>query len=157
MLSTPIPVYSPKLPIPTSYPCLYKGDFPPTHSPTSLWRDIEPSQDPGLSPSFDASQGHPLLHMQLEPWVPPFVFFGWWSLGAIRGLVGWYCCSSYGITNPFSSISPSPTSSTGVPRSVWRLTAGILIRISKALTESLRRHPYQASVNFNVLHACVSW
>jgi hypothetical protein len=28
--------------------------------------------------SIDAWQGHPLLHMQLEPWVPPCVLFGWW-------------------------------------------------------------------------------
>jgi hypothetical protein len=38
-----------------------------------------------------------------------------WSLGALGGLVGWYYCSSYGVTNPFSSFSPSPRSSIGVP------------------------------------------
>jgi hypothetical protein len=26
---------------------------------------------------IDDRLGHPLLHMQLEPWVPPYVFFGW--------------------------------------------------------------------------------
>ena len=30
------------------------------------------------SPPIDARQCHPLLHMQLEPWVPPCVIFGWW-------------------------------------------------------------------------------
>jgi hypothetical protein len=27
---------------------------------------------------IDIYQGHPLLHMQMEPWVPPCVLFGWW-------------------------------------------------------------------------------
>jgi hypothetical protein len=30
------------------------------------------------SPPIDDRLGHPLLHMQLEPWVPPCDFFGWW-------------------------------------------------------------------------------
>jgi hypothetical protein len=33
---------------------------------------------PRTSPLTDAQQGHSLLHIQLEPWVPPCVFFGWW-------------------------------------------------------------------------------
>ena len=42
------------------------------------------------SQAFDAQQGHPVLHMQLEPWVPPCVLFGWlfssWELSG-EGLV----------------------------------------------------------------------
>jgi hypothetical protein len=38
------------------------------------------------------------------------------SLGALWGLVSWYCCSSYGVAIPFSSFSPSFNSSIGVPR-----------------------------------------
>jgi hypothetical protein len=30
------------------------------------------------SPPIDAQQGHPLLHLQLEPWVPPCVLLIWW-------------------------------------------------------------------------------
>jgi hypothetical protein len=30
------------------------------------------------SPPIDTQQGHPPLHMQLEPWVAPCVLFGWW-------------------------------------------------------------------------------
>jgi hypothetical protein len=30
------------------------------------------------SPRIDIRLGHPLIHMQLEPWVPPCVPFGWW-------------------------------------------------------------------------------
>jgi hypothetical protein len=30
------------------------------------------------SPPIDDPLGHPLLHIQVEPHVPPCVFFGWW-------------------------------------------------------------------------------
>jgi hypothetical protein len=30
------------------------------------------------SPFIDVPQGHPLQHMQLEPWVTPCLIFGWW-------------------------------------------------------------------------------
>jgi hypothetical protein len=35
-------------------------------------------------------------------------------LGVLGGLVGQYCCSSYGVANPFSSFSTSPNSSIGI-------------------------------------------
>jgi hypothetical protein len=70
------------------------------------------------SPPIDGRQGHPLLHMQLEPWVSPCVLFGWrfssWKLWS-RGLIGWYCCSSYGVASPFRSFSPFSISSIGDP------------------------------------------
>ena len=34
--------------------------------------------EPRVSPPIDALQGYTLLNMQLEPWVAPCVFFGWW-------------------------------------------------------------------------------
>jgi hypothetical protein len=33
---------------------------------------------PRVSFPTDVQQGHPLLYMRLEPWVPLCVFFGWW-------------------------------------------------------------------------------
>jgi hypothetical protein len=55
------------------------------------------------SPLIGVQQGHPLLHTQLEPWVPPCVLFGWWlgpekawcpSVGECQdreaGWVGWW-------------------------------------------------------------------
>jgi hypothetical protein len=33
---------------------------------------------PRASSPIDAQQGHPLLHIQLEPWVPPYILLGWW-------------------------------------------------------------------------------
>ena len=43
------------------------------HCPTLGPRDFI---EPRASPPIDAQQGHPLLHMRLEPWVPPCVLFG---------------------------------------------------------------------------------
>ena len=31
------------------------------------------------SPPIAVRQGHPLLHMYLEPWLPPCTLLGWWS------------------------------------------------------------------------------
>jgi hypothetical protein len=48
---------------------------PPSHSPT-LGRGA--FLGPRASSPIDAGPGHPLLHIWLEPWVPPCVLFGWW-------------------------------------------------------------------------------
>ena len=51
---------------------------------------IEPSQDQGPLILFMPILCHPLLHIQLEPWVPPCVLFGWWfSLRELWGWSGW--------------------------------------------------------------------
>ena len=69
------PFWKPLSPSPS--PCIPTHPFPipyigiPLHWVSSILRTK------GLF-SHDGQQGHPLLHMQLEPWVPPFVFFGWW-------------------------------------------------------------------------------
>jgi hypothetical protein len=34
---------------------------------------------PRASPPVDGRLGHPMLHMWPATWVPPCVFFGWWS------------------------------------------------------------------------------
>jgi hypothetical protein len=56
--------------------------YPPTHSclptlefPYTGNRAFSGSR---ASPPIDDWQGHPLLHMQLDPWVSPGVLFGWW-------------------------------------------------------------------------------
>jgi hypothetical protein len=36
-------------------------------------------------------------------------------LGALRGLDGWYCCSSYEVANPFGSFRPFFKSFIGIP------------------------------------------
>jgi hypothetical protein len=47
----------------------------PTHSPTMGHGAL---MGPKASSLIDAWQGHPLLCMQLDPWVPPCVFLCWW-------------------------------------------------------------------------------
>jgi len=66
-------------PTPSCFPSL---TFPYTGDP--------PLTGPRASPPIGAQQGHPLLHMQLEPWVCPCVVFGWrfspwelWLVGII--------------------------------------------------------------------------
>jgi hypothetical protein len=56
--------------------------LPPTTPAYPLWHSPtlghQAFTGPRASPPIDALQGHPLLHMRLEPWVPPCVLFGWW-------------------------------------------------------------------------------
>ena len=37
----------------------------------------------------DPPKDHHLLHMWLEPWVPPCVLFGWWFSPESSGGTGW--------------------------------------------------------------------
>ena len=67
-----------------SHPSIYDG-CSPTHPPTAtspLWHSStlgnQPFTGPRASLPTNARQCHPLLHMWLEPWVPPCVLFGWW-------------------------------------------------------------------------------
>jgi hypothetical protein len=52
----------------------------PSHSPLPLLTNsATPTFLSWCFPTLEtAQQGHPLLHTQLEPWVPPCVLFGWW-------------------------------------------------------------------------------
>ena len=64
-------------PIPASMRVLPK---PPTHSHLPTLRFPYTGEfslhRPKASSPIDVQQGHPLLHMPLEPWVPPCVFLG---------------------------------------------------------------------------------
>ena len=57
----------------------------PWHFPTLGHRA---STEPRASPSIDNQLGHPLLHMQRDPWVPPCVFLGWWLVPGSSGGTG---------------------------------------------------------------------
>ena len=80
MLSA-FPPPPPRPPIPSSLPLLLWG-CSSTHSPTPTslpsiplhWGIYQAFIGPRTSPPIDASQGHHLLHMQLEP----CVLLGWW-------------------------------------------------------------------------------
>jgi hypothetical protein len=58
------------LPNPPTHFCLTTLIFQYTGA-SSLPRTKDPS-------SHNVQQGHSLLHIQLEPWVPSCVLFGWW-------------------------------------------------------------------------------
>jgi hypothetical protein len=76
-----------------------------------------------------------------------------WELGGgLRGrwLVAWYCCSSYGVVNPFNPFRPSLTPLLGTLHSVQWLAANI--HLCKALAGPLRRQPYQAPFSMYFWH-----
>jgi hypothetical protein len=122
MLSTfPHPL---KPPIPSPLPLLLWECFT-THLPipTSLPRyflhwGVKPSEDQGplLPLMFDkvilcyiCSWSHVSLHVySLVGGLVP-------GSSGSRDLVGWYCCSSYGVANPFSSFRPFCNFSIGDP------------------------------------------
>jgi hypothetical protein len=75
--------------IPLSWFPLQKPSSPPlpllTNPPTpASWPWLSPIlghrtfTGSRVSPPVDDPQGHPMLHMQLEPWVPPCVLFRCW-------------------------------------------------------------------------------
>ena len=76
------------------------------------------------------------------------------SSGGRGGLVGWYCCSSYEVTNPFSSFSPL-IPPLGTPCSVRCLAASIRFWICQALAELLRRQLYQGPVSKHLLASTI--
>ena len=98
---------------------------PPVHQPTHscftdqafLYTVARAFTGPRAYFPIDDQQSCPLLHMQLEPWAPPCILFVCWFIPwEFSGvLVSSYCCSSYGAANPFSSLGPFYSSSTGDP------------------------------------------
>jgi len=107
----------------TSFPlCLYEGAPPPTHPLPPHHSSIPPtlghqaSTGPRNSSPIDDIYGYPLLHMYLEPWIPPCIYslVGGLVSGSSEWSINWYC-SSYGVAVPFSSFSPSSSFSLGVP------------------------------------------
>jgi hypothetical protein len=114
----PIPFLPPPL-------CLYEGAPSPTHSLLPhcsiipLHWGTKPPQDQGpllpLMPDkvihcYICSWSHGNLHV--------YSLVGGLVSGSSRWYGCWYCCSFYGVVMPFSSFSPSPSSSIGVLGSV---------------------------------------
>jgi hypothetical protein len=96
-----------KPPIPFILPLL---TYPPTHTSLSCHSPTLGHQTfTGLraSPSIDVQQGHPLLHMQLEPWVPPCVLWDLWGYCLFHSVVPpmGLQAPSFSSLGPFSSYS----------------------------------------------------
>jgi hypothetical protein len=105
--------------------------------------------EPRASSSIDCQQGHPLLHMQLEPMVPICVLFGWWfspwELWGVR-LVDIVVLP----TGLQTSSAPSVLSLTpplGTLCSVQWLAVSICLCICQAQAEPFRRQLYQVPVS----------
>jgi len=133
-----------------SSPCFYEDTPPPSHPlPPQHPGEMILHRTKGFSSYWCQTIPSPATYM-VEATGPSMcaLWLVVYSLGTLGGgLVRWYCCSSYGVTNPFSFFSPP----LGSPCSVWWLAATTLICISKAVAEPLRRHPYQAPVSKHFL------
>ena len=115
--------------------------FPPWHFPTL---EHQAFTGPRAYPSIDAQQGHHLLHIQLEPWVPPCVLFGWWFSpwelwgGGPHWLILlfslWGCKPTPSAPSVLSLTHPLRTLC-----SVQWLAASICLCICQALEEPLRK------------------
>ena len=122
--------------------CLYEGAPPPTHSclPAMpfLYTGALSTSGPRASPT-DVQQGHPLLHMLLEPWVPPCVLFGWlfsprelWEVWLVDIVV-----LSMGLQTPsvpsFLSLTP-PLGSYAQCKGWLLASASVLVRVWQSLS-----------------------
>ena len=136
----------------------------PTHqlTPTSLTSNSstlghQAFTRPKASPPIDAWQGHPLLHMKLEPWVPPCVLLGWWFTPWDLERV-WLVAIAVLPIGLQTSSPPSVLSLTpplGTLSSVQWLAASIRLCICQALAKTLRRQLYQAPVSMHFLASTI--
>jgi hypothetical protein len=95
----------------------------------------------GACSLIDDQLGNPLLHMQLEPWVPTCVVFGWWSS---PWELCWYwlvhiIVPPMGLQTPSAPWVLSLYPSLGTLYSVPWMAVSIHICICQALAESLRK------------------
>jgi hypothetical protein len=131
------------LPIPS--PCS------PTHPLILSSPEYRTFTGPRASPPIDVQGGHPLLHMQLEPWVPSRIFFDWW----FRPRELWGYLLVHIVVPPMGlqtlsvpwvlSLAPS----LGILCSVQWKTVCIHFCICHAPAECLSRQLYQAPVGIH--------
>jgi hypothetical protein len=143
LISPPKTPYTIPLPLPPNPPTPTSLSW---HSPTLGHLAFSA---PRTSPPIDIQQGHPLLHMYQEPWVPPCVLFGWWF--SPWGLWGYWLVHI--VVFPMGLQAPSPPSvlslapSLGTLCVVQWLAESIHLYICNTLAEPLRRELYQAPVS----------
>jgi hypothetical protein len=129
----------PKPSIPSLLPLFTNSSaFRPWCSPTLGHRAFTGRR---ASLSTDDQLGHPLLHMQLEPWVSPCVFCGWWF--SPRELWGSWLVHivvpPMGLQNPSAPWVLSLAPSLRTLCSVQWLAESIHLHICQALVEPLWR------------------
>jgi hypothetical protein len=165
MLS-PFPVLPQKLPIPFPLPLLLWGfslTYPPTPaslpSHSSTLGHHQAFTGPRASSHIDAQHGRSLLHLWLEPCVPPWPLFDWWFSP----------CESWGegvwlvvIVVPPMGLQTSSalsglfiTSPLQTPCSVQWLVISIHLCICQALAKALSRQLYQVPVSKHFLVSAI--
>ena len=123
------------------FKCYHPSQFPLHNpsipfSPLLLW-----GCSPTHPPTSTSQQSHPLLHMQLEPWIPPRVLFSWWF--SPWELLGVWLVDN--VVLPMALQTPSAptvlplTPLLGSLCSVWWLALSITICIGQTLAEPRRR------------------
>jgi hypothetical protein len=146
---SPFLVSPPKVPYPLPPPPVPQ----PTHSCSQSWHSPilkhRAFTGPRASPPIDDQLSHPLLHIQLEPQVPPRVFFDWWF--SSKEL--WGCWLVHidvppmGLQTPSTPWLLSLAPSLGTLCSVQWMIVSIHFCICQALADTLRRQLYQAPVS----------
>jgi hypothetical protein len=112
---------------------------------------------PRASPPIDDRLGHPLLHMQLEPRVPPCVFFDWWF--SPRELweywLGHIVVPPMGLQTHSAPWALSLVSSLETLCYVQWMTVSIHFCICQSLAEPFRRQLYQGPVSKLLLASAI--
>ena len=107
-----------------SFPSTHSPSHPPvlfasTHSRfTLLWYQTtvghQASTGPRASSPTDARWSHPLLHIELEPWISPCILFGRWIRPWMLFVVQWVDLFFLWGCNPLQFCESFPNSSDGV-------------------------------------------
>jgi hypothetical protein len=151
----PFPGFTSKKPHPNHLPLLTNPHTPASLSWDSHSLGHQAFSGPRASPPFVAQQGNPLLHMQLEPWVPPCILFGLVP-GSSRG--HWLVhirVPPMWLQAPSATSVLSLASPLGTLCSVQWLAESIHLCICQALAEPLRRQLYQAHVSKHLWESTV--
>jgi len=128
-----------KLPSSLPSPCLYEGTHSPTHSSLRALAFHYLG-----SSSLHRTKGHTAQWCQIRQFYAThpagamgtlvYSLNGGFVPGRLGVLVGWYCCSSYGVVNPFSSYSPYPNCLLGSLHSVQCISTPLLVRLWQSLS-----------------------
>jgi hypothetical protein len=107
------------------------------------------SQEPRASPLIAVRQGHLLLHMYPEPWIPPGKLFGWksslWDKWVVRPT---YVVLRMGLQSPSAPPVFPSAPSPGSLSSVWWLAPNIHTHIGQLLAWTPEGPPHQFPVSF---------
>jgi hypothetical protein len=131
---------------------------PPTHDSLSWHSPILGHQafsGSKASPPINVQQGHPLLHMEVEPWVPKC---GWSLVGPWELLEYWLVhivVPSMGLQFHSAPCVLSVASPLRTLCSFQWLAETICLCICQALAEHLRRQLYQAPVSKHLLASTI--